>query len=150
MHISSVGSSFPATMKQDVCSVGCSRQGPGPLTPAPQMWAFGDKKSLRSLPSQLWLAHQCCLGPVRTDRSCWMCLVPVGRVLTVGVDWTKSNSSVFREALEMQIGIRVGSWKSPFLCPSACSSVSQPGCNESGQLEQTVPGEGLPHEPLQN
>lgn len=68
----------------------------------------------------------------------------------VGVDWTISNSSVFREALEMQIGICVGSWKSPFLCPSAFSLVSQPGCNEAEWSEQTAPGEGLPHEPLQN
>lgn len=55
-----------------------------------------------------------------------MCLVPVGRVLRVGVDWTRSNSSVFREALEMQVGIRVGSWKSPFLCPPSWPAAQSP------------------------
>lgn len=78
-----------------------------------------------------------------------MCLEPVGRVLMVGVDWTISNSSVFRKALEMQIGIRVGSRKSHFLCLSAFSFFSQPGC-KAGWSEQTASGEGLPHEPLQN
>lgn len=121
-----MGSSFSATMKQDVCSVGCSRQGPGPLTPAPQIRASGDKKPLRSLPSQLWLAYLYCLGPSQ-DRKVLLDVLgacSTVRVLMVGVDWTISNSSVFREALEMQIGIRVGSWKSPFLCPSAFSLVS--------------------------
>lgn len=49
----------------------------------------------------------------------------------------------------MQIGIRVGSRKSPFLCLSAFSFFSQPGC-KAGWSEQTASGEGLPHEPLQN
>lgn len=49
----------------------------------------------------------------------------------------------------MQIGICVGSRKSPFLCPPAFSFVSQPGC-KAGWSEQTTSGEGLPHEPLQN